>query len=225
MPLQEWIHHWEEGAGAKVLKVAAAILGFVVVAALVDALAYPRQCFSNEEAMETAQLARNLARGKGYTTQSLRPLSIYLLRKQAPPGQAAGVLRHPAPDTSTPPAYPVLLAGLMAVLPFDFVASQYFYFAPERWIAVFNQVLFFVSALLLFGIARRLFDMRVAWLSVVLFAGSNLFWKFTVSGLSTSWLMVVLLAAVLGLVRLQERAVTGRAGFGSVALAAWVGAC
>src|SRR5208282_3235573 len=103
-----------------------------------------------------------------------------------------------------------------AVLPFDFVASQYWDFAPERWIAVFNQVLFFVAVFLLFRMARRLFDSRVAWLSAALFAGSNLFWRFTVSGLSTSWLMVVFLAAALCLVRLQERELAGRSGFGSV---------
>jgi hypothetical protein len=224
MPLQEWIHHWEVGAGAKLIKVAAAIMGFIALACLFDALAYTG--FSSEEAMEMAQLARNLSRGRGYTTQSIRPLAIHLLREQAPPGQAAGLLSHPVPDISTPPAYPVLLAGLMAVLPFDFVANpnQYWYFAPERWIAVFNQVLFFAAVLLLFRIALRLFDARVAWLSAALFTGSNLFWRFTVSGLSTSWLVVVFLAAVWGLVRLQERAMAGKAGFGSLALAAWAGA-
>jgi hypothetical protein len=218
VPLQEWIYQLEEGTGAKVLKLAVAVLGFVALAGLFDALSY--QSFSSEEAMETAQLARNVSRGKGFTTQTIRPLSIYLLRKQAPPGQAAGVLGGPAPDISTPPVYPVILAGLMAVLPFDFVANQYWEFAPERWIAVFNQMLFFVAVLLLFRIALRLFDTRVAWLSCALFAGSNEFWKFTISGLSTSWLMVVFLAAVLCLVRLQERQQAGRAGFGPFALAA-----
>jgi hypothetical protein len=221
VPLQDWIYHLEEGAGAKVLKVAAVVMGFVALAGLFDALAY--QGFSNEEAMETAQLARNLSRGKGYTTQSIRPLSIYLLRKQAAPGHAAGVLNRPVPDLCTPPAYPVLLAGLMAVLPFDFVATQYWEFAPERWIAVFNQVLFFVAVILLYRIGSRLFDARVAWLSSLLFAGSNLYWKFTISGLSTSWLLAVFLAAVLCLVRIQERGQTGRAGFGSLALAAGAG--
>jgi hypothetical protein len=203
------------------LKVAAAVMGFVALAGLFDALAY--QSFSSEEAMETAQLARHLARGQGYTTQTIRPLSIYLLRKQAPPGQAAGVLSRPVPDTSTPPVYPVLLAGLMAVLPFNFIATQYWEFAPERWITVFNQVLFFAAVLLLYRIAFRLFDARVAWLSSVLFTGSNLYWKFTISGLSTSWLLAVFLAAMLCLVRLQERGQAGRAGFGSVVLAAWSG--
>lgn len=218
MPLQDWIYHLEQGAGAKALKIAAAVLGFAALAGLFDALAY--QSFSSEEAMETAQLARNLSRGQGYTTETIRPLSIWLLRKQAPPGQAASVLNNPIPDLSTPPVYPVLLAGLMAVLPFDFIATQYWEYAPERWIAVFNQVLFFVAVLLLFRIARRLFDARVAWLSSAIFAGSNLYWKFTVSGLSTSWLLVVFLASVLCLVRLQERGQAARAGFGSVVLAA-----
>ena len=218
MPLQDWIYNLEEGTGSKVIKMAVAVMGFVALAGLFDALAY--QSFPNEEAMETAQLARNLSRGKGFTTQTIRPLSIYLLRMQAPPGQAAGVLSRPAPDLSTPPVYPVLLAGLMAVLPFDFIATQYWEFAPEKWIAVFNQALFFAALLLLFRIARRLFDSRVAWLSCVLCAGSNLFWKFTISGLSTTWLMAVFLAAVLCLVRLQQRPQAGRPGFGAVALAA-----
>ncbi len=128
------------------------------------------------------------------------------MQRGGAPGQASQYLRRPVPDLGTPPVYPALLAGLMAVLPFDFTATQYWSYPPERWIAVFNQVLFFVAVLLLFGLARRLFDARVAWLSAVLFAGSNLFWKFTASGLSTLWLVVVLLAVVWCLALLQERA-------------------
>lgn len=221
MPLQDWIYHLDEGVGAKAIKIAAAILGFVTLAGLFDALAY--QSFSSEEAMETAQLARNLSRGHGYTTQTIRPLSIWLLRKQAEPGQAAAVMNRPVPDLCTPPVYPALLAGLMAVLPFDFVATQDWEFAPERWMGVFNQVLFFLSALILFRIARRLFDTRVAWLACAIFAGSNLYWKFTVSGLSTTWLILVFLAVVLCLVRLQEAGQAGRHGLGSLGLAAGAG--
>jgi hypothetical protein len=222
VPLQEWIHHWEEGAGVQVLKVAAAVLGFAVVAALFDALAC--QGFSSEEAMETAALARNLARGKGYTTQSIRPLALYLMERGGTPGRAGQILRQPVPDLGAPPVYPALLAGLMAVLPFDFTApqSQYWYYQPERWIAVFNQVLFFVAVLLLFCVGRRLFDARVAWLSAVLFTGSNLFWKFTAAGLSTLWLVVVLLALVWCLDLLRERAARAAVS-GSALLAALAG--
>ncbi len=165
----------------------AAVLAFIAVAGLYDLLAF--QSFSSEEAMETAQLARNISQGAGFTTKTLRPLSIYLLN-----GKAS---QEAAPDITNPPVYPVLLAGLMKVAPVRFTATQYWSYQPERWIAVFNQALFFAAIVLLFRIARKLFDDRVAWLSALLFGGTSLFWKFSASGLSTSWVVVVFLAVVL----------------------------
>lgn len=207
MPLQDWIHHWEEGAGARVLKVAAAILGFIAMAGLYDVFSY--QSFSSEEAMETAQLARNISRGDGFITHSIRPLSIYLLNWKTP--------EKAMPDITTPPVYPILLAGLMKVLPMQFTATQYWAYEPERWIAVFNQALFFAAIVLLFRIARRLFDNRVAWLSAILFGGTSLFWKFSVSGLSTLWVVVVFLAMAMCLVRIAERAENPPIGWSALA--------
>ena len=37
--------------------------------------------FSTPEAMDSAQLARNIADGKGYTTLFIRPLSLYLVQE------------------------------------------------------------------------------------------------------------------------------------------------
>jgi hypothetical protein len=123
VPLQDWIHHLEEGAGAKVLKVAVAILGFVALACLFDCAGLPG-FFQRGSDGDGAIGAQSVAGRRVIPRKSIRPLSIYLLRQQAPPGQAAGVLSHPVPDLCTPPAYPVLLAGLMAALPFDFVATN-----------------------------------------------------------------------------------------------------
>jgi 4-amino-4-deoxy-L-arabinose transferase-like glycosyltransferase len=205
VPLQEWIHHWEEGAGARVLKLTAAILGFVAVAGLYQLLAY--QSFASEEAMETAQLARNVSQGNGFVTHTVRPLAIYLLNGKT----------QKIPDITTPPIYPILLAGLMKALPMDFAATQYWSYGPERWIALFNQGLFFVAIVLLFRIARRLFDSRVAWLSAILFGCTNLYWRFTVSGLSTLWVVVVFLAMVMCLVRVAERIENPRIGWSALA--------
>ncbi len=226
MRLQEWIHHWEVGAGAKLLRVLAAVLGFVAVAGLVDALAYPGLCFTSEEAMETAQLARNISRGRGYTTESVRPLAAYLIGREANPGEAAGVLRKPVPDVSNAPAYPALLAGLMSILPFDYVANdnQDWFFTPDRWIGLFNQFGFFLSAVLLYFTARRLFDARVAWMSAALFACTNLYWRFTFSGVSTSWLVVIFLGGVMGMIQFQERRLADKTGWGTLGVAAWIGA-
>jgi hypothetical protein len=193
VPLQEWIHHWEVGAGSRLLRVAAAILAFVAVAGLYDLTAV--QSFSGEEAMDAAQLARNISEGNGFTTHSIRPVAIYLL----------GGKTESVPDVTVPPVYPFLLAALMKVAPMHFNAPQYWTYQPERWIAVFNQALFFVAIVLLFRIARRLFDSRVAWFSAILFGGTSLYWKFSVTGLSTIWMVVIFLAVVACLVRIAER--------------------
>lgn len=223
-PLQDWIHHWEEGAGARGLKIAAALLAFVALAALYDLLSY--ESYGSEEAMENAQLARNLSEGKGYTTDSIRPLALYLLESAAEPGQSSKVLAQRVPDLSNAPVYPFLLSELMKALPFQFEASQYWFYQPERWISIFNQALFFGLVILLFFLARRLFDAKVAWLSAALFAGTKLFWKFSVSGLSTLWLMLILLAMVWFMMAIENRdraAATG-AGYKSVPLALLTGA-
>ena len=211
MPLQSWIHHWEEGAGARVTKGVAALLAFITLASLYDRWGYEN--YSSEEAMENAQLARNVAQGRNYTTDSIRPLALFLLENSAEPGQSSKVLAQRVPDLSCAPVYPFLLAGLMKVLPFDFTASQPWSYQPERWISIFNQALFFGVVGLLFLLARRLFDSGVAWLSAVLFAGTRLFWRFSFSGLSTLWLMLVFLAVVWFMTSIERRDRAATDGF------------
>jgi hypothetical protein len=223
MPLQSWVHYWGEGAGARVLKAAAALLAFIALASLYDLLSY--ESYSSEEAMESAQLARNLSGGKGYTTDSIRPLALYLLESAAEPGQSSKVLAQRVPDLSNAPVYPYLLAGLMKALPFQFAAKEAWFYQPEQWISFFNQALFFAAVILLFLLARRLFDSNVAWLSAALFAGTELFWRFSVSGLSTLWLMLIFLGVVwfMTAIERRDRAATAGAGGKSVPLALLTG--
>jgi hypothetical protein len=222
MMLQEWIYHLEEGAGARIVKVAAVSLGFIAFACLYDLPAF--QGFTGEEAMETAQVARNLSEGHGFVTKSIRPLTIYLLQQAGGAGQGAAPVALPVPDLNNPPVYPLLLAAVMKVLPFSFTASQYWFYQPERWIAMVNQLIFFAAVLLLFRIARRLFDGRVAWVSAIVFAATNLFWKFSVSGLSTLLLLLVFLAVVWCLIGIEERERAGSAGGAVLGLALLAGA-
>lgn len=203
MPLQTWIHTLEEGKGARVIKVMGALLAFIAIAALYDRFCYEN--FPSEEAMENAQLARNFAEGRGFTTDSIRPLALYLLARAAPPGQSAKALSGPVPDLSNAPVYPLLLAGLMKMLPFQFSATQSWFYQPEQWIGIFNQILFFALVLLLFCLAKKLFDARVAWLAAILFAGTKLFWRFSLSGLPTIWLMLIALAIVGIMMEIERR--------------------
>ena len=158
--LQEVIHKLEVGGGSRVFRVTLAVLAVLVLTG-----GYNWRAFRNmatQEAMDSAQLARNISQGKGYTTLFIRPFSIYLVKKRnqhlrgmpAPDTTAdLAQLKEMHPDIANPPVYPVLLAGLMKVLPFDYILpskpvpfwsndSRFWRFQPDFLIALFNQLLF-----------------------------------------------------------------------------------
>src|SRR5215471_15841912 len=125
--LQAFIYHLEEGIGKYWGRVAAAVLALLLIA-----LAYNWFCFRNmatQEAMDCAQIARNISEGNGFSTRFIRPLSIRLLQERASADRTSSGalesgdparLRTMHPDISNAPLYPMLLAGLMKILPFDF---------------------------------------------------------------------------------------------------------
>ena len=73
--LQDWIHKLEEGAWARYVKIAAFCVAILFLVLTYDFRAYRN--FATPEAMDSAQLARNLAEGRGYTTLFIRPFSLY----------------------------------------------------------------------------------------------------------------------------------------------------
>jgi hypothetical protein len=201
--LQGFLWNLESFTSGPVFRMAAALIGFGFLAVVFVVRSHG---FSNQEAMESAQLGRHLAAWKGYTTYSIRPLTLHLLQ-EAKPENAAEVLHHPVPDLSIAPGYPFVLACLMKVLPFNFAANrgQLWPYQPELMIVGLNELLFFLSAIVLFQLARRLFDSSVAWVSAIAFGGSEIYWKFSLSGLSTMWLLLIFLSVVWCLVTLDER--------------------
>src|SRR5581483_3213336 len=185
--------------------------------------------FSNLESMDAAQIGRNLAEGRGYTTLFIRPFSVYLLRKAYEDSHGPAPLfdkddisrlRSPHPDLANPPGYPTVLAGLLKEFPkmraqdtgTDPLWKRFSFCAPDFYISIFNQLLFFVSVVLLFFLARKLFDPSVAWTSAILFIGTDLFWRISISGLSTMLLVLILMGIVWCLVLLEQHAREETAG-------------
>src|SRR5271170_2848981 len=77
--IQRLIHMLEVGAGARYLRCAALVLVVFALGFLYDIRAYRN--IATPEAMDAAQLARNLSEGKGYTTDFIRPFSVFLIQK------------------------------------------------------------------------------------------------------------------------------------------------
>jgi hypothetical protein len=213
----------EVGAGMRYLN--RTVLFFVcALGVLVVLVGYDLRAFRNlsaSEAMDSAQLARNLAQGKGYTTLFVRPLSVYLLaahsrQTNANAGDPAQ-LRTSHPDLANPPVYPVVLAGLMKALPFKFAVptrptpfwspdGRFYRYQPDFLIALFNQALLCGLVVCVFFLARRLFDTRVATLSAVVLFTTEVLWRFSVSGLSTLLLLLIFMALIWCVVLLEEEA-------------------
>jgi 4-amino-4-deoxy-L-arabinose transferase-like glycosyltransferase len=75
--------------------------------------------------------------------------------------------------------------------PFWTYDGRFWRYEPDFLIALLNQLLFFGVIVLVFFLAKQLFDAGVAWLSAVIMLGTELFWRFSVSGLSTMLLLLV----------------------------------
>ena len=106
--LQELIHKFEVGAGARTVRFVLMCVLVFGLAVLYDSIALRN--LATSEAMDAAQLGRNLSQGKGFTTQFIRPLSLFLLArhqsdKDAPSPQSSspvGVRGHsPSPSSAT----------------------------------------------------------------------------------------------------------------------------
>lgn len=208
MPLfaQDLIHKLELGGGNRVLKITVAFIAVIALALFYNMAAYRN--FATSEAMDAAQLARNISEGQGFTTDFVRPFSIYLLKRhtRADTNSLSTALQK-SPDLSNPPAYPLLLAGVLKLMPFgypDLETDRAFNtYSPELWIAGFNQLLLLLCACLIFSIAHRLFDEPVAWISAAVFVGADLFWRYSISGLPTLWLTFLILLISLLVLRLD----------------------
>lgn len=221
--IQGFIHKLETGAAQRATRISAFVL-----AVLALALLYDLRCWRNlstAEGMDAAQLARNLAEGRGYTTLCIRPFSLYLLKRfDEQHGYTFGTngvpdfarLRTPHPDLAHPPVWPVVLAGWMKLLPFHYSVNlkssfwsdngRFTRYEPDFLITLLNQLLLLVVVGLTFFLARKLFDSSVAWMAATVTLGCELLWRFSDSGLSTLLLMVIFLGVAWCLANIEEGA-------------------
>ena len=206
--IQDFIYALEEGAGRHWLQRLFFALGSVVVMALF--LLTEARNFSNPEAMDMAQLGRNLAEGRGYTTRYIRPLSLNLLAQKArAEGRSdIGLLKQPHPDLQNPPVYPVMLAGLFKIMPDWYHTSigkgGYAARLPnEQFISLLNLGWFGLATWLVYRLGTRLFESAVGKLAALAFVGTESIWRFATNGLPTPFLLCLLLGVVSLLVSLE----------------------
>lgn len=170
---------------------------------------------NDAQSMDNAQLARQIVRGAGYNTMFLRPHAIAQLHNYVmsrgggpdlfPPNRFPPGTPRMLPDTYNAPGYPYLLAAWFRILRPEFDPTpEYMSSHPtlpgDKWIPELNQIFMILTALLVFRLGLLLFDHRVAWISIIAFLVSDIIWQYSITALSTTFLMFLvtgmLLAAV-----------------------------
>jgi hypothetical protein len=220
--IQSVIHTLEVGFGSRVISVLAIALAVIGLGMIYDTRAYHN--LDSPDAMDAAQVARNLADGQGFSTKNIRLFSVYLVQKhnrELHPDEILSTnqpdlaeLDKPHPDLANAPVYPVALAGLMKLWPpkwqvdlkrpFWSEGGSFRRYQPDFRIAIFNQLLLLLAVVLTYFVAQKLYDPQTAWLTAMLMLGLDTLWKFSVSGQSTLLLMVIFLSLAWCLVKLEE---------------------
>ena len=191
--IQDLVYNVDVGVGHQALKVGLYVL--TVLGIMLFYLATQFRGLREADAMDAAQLGRNLLYHKKYITQCIRPLSITYLERKT--GRRPPILEG-HPELIRPPFYPAALAVMFKLTspPFKVEPKHRIFPAEQRAVIPFNLGMTLLTGLLLFFLARRMFDYRVGFLSTTVFFLSDTVWNSTISGSGAALLMLLTIGAV-----------------------------
>lgn len=190
--IQNMVYALDVGFGLRLMQGGLAALLLVGLMLIFTATQF--RGLKDAEAMDAAQIGRNLMQGAGFSTQCVRPASMGRVQAVAPQ-TGARVLNHP--DLYHAPLYPVLLSLGFRAFPSAFAGSKPGgVFTPEQWVIVpINHVFLILGGLFTFLIARRLLGNAKALLCALSYFLSLLIWNDSVSGIGIPVVMAFILAS------------------------------
>lgn len=214
--LQGFIHALEQGRLRTIVWWAVAVMGTVALGlaylGLLPLLPWTFRGFARAEAIDQAQVAREIARGHGFSTRCLRPLETWQLEQHrgAPPraGETTPELFH-AP---LGPAFHSLVMGSFGDKT-EYQQNESVHPA-ERAVVGLSMLCFVAAVGINFLTLRRLFDRRLALLTSGLTLVSDGFWQWTLTGLPQMLMLLLFSGALFALTRAifaRQAGTSGRA--------------
>jgi hypothetical protein len=160
---------------------------------------------ATSQAMDQAQIGRAIASGKGFSTNFARPLAMGQLK-----ANGKNVTNGIWADTYNAPLPPLVNALALSTVrgKWKMGATDLIY-AGDKAIAVFSIIFFLLSVVMLFFIARRLFDQRLAIFACALLLLCDTMWQYSLSGLPQMLLLFLFNVALYFLVRAVEAKFAG----------------
>jgi len=194
---QEWVHWIEVGGGARPIWRAAALVGLVALTLVVANKQFHGP--ANEMTFLQADVGRQLAAGRGFTTLVSYPQTAALMEERH------RVLANNVdcyPELQQAPLYSIAIAGGLRIMPaawrealFASTPAPPNGFAADYFLLGLNLVLFWLAAWQTFLLGRQLFDERVGWVAMLALMLSVGVWNQVVLVNGLPLLMVLALAA------------------------------
>jgi len=187
--LHDIVYSIDTGTGLKIIRVTLYILVLIMVMMFYTATQF--RGLLSDEAMDYAQLGRNISLNGGLETKCVRPVTMWKVDEHTP-GKNPRIGNHP--DLIHPPAYPALLSlgfrffELVGLDPFTIPEGSRSATMPaEQWVVLpVNHLFTILTGLILFSLGKRLFSREIGLIGMSIFYLSNLAWADSISGLNLS---------------------------------------
>ncbi|MBB5351221.1 hypothetical protein HNR46_001455 [Haloferula luteola] len=176
---------------------------------------------STPEAMDQAQLARQISRGEGLTTKVIRPLELHLAESH----EGGAVSLVTLKDTYQSPLNPMILGAVFKLVGADqpekwTIPATELVYELDRVVAVVSTLFFLMAIGVTFLLVSRIFDGKIAGFTAVLMLFSDMFWKFSQSGLPQMLLLLLFTCGVYFAYRAIEEQEEGKTNYVQPLLAA-----
>lgn len=190
--IQNLVYNVDVGMGYRVVKTGLFILLILTLMLLYTATQF--KGLRDAEAMDYAQIGRQLAQRQRFITQCIRPASMWYLIEHS---RRHNPMINAHPDIMHAPLWPAMLGAAFKVTGISFpMERRAGLYPPEQWIVVPMGHLFtLLTGLLVYLLAMRLFDRTIALLSVITFFLSNVVWRESISGIPTPLLSFLVTGA------------------------------
>ena len=162
-------------------------------------------------AMDQAQIAREIARGNGFTTKLIRPVAY----QQAEKAEKRSVSLLGFQDTYHSPLNPLLNAAVLKIIGADDsdawqMGENEMVYPLDRVIATVSTLFFLMAIGVNYLLISRIFDAKIAGVCAILMLFCETFWNYSLSGLPQMLMLLLFSCGIYFVYRAVEAAAEGR---------------
>ena len=166
---------------------------------------------NSPQAMDQAQISREIARGNGFTTKLIRPVAYY----QAQKAQNSSISLIGFQDTYHSPLNPLINAAVLKLIGADDpdawqMGKNEMVFPLDRVIATVSTLFFLMAIGVNYLLISRIFDAKIAGVCAILMLFCETFWNYSLSGLPQMLMLLLFSCAIYFVYRAVEAAAEGR---------------